>query len=60
MSIELIMSCWDAAEKRGAMAKPVYAVFSSAGLVDWSVDRKEAARIAEQTEASRLAKIVPI
>lgn len=60
MSIDLIISCWDAAEKRGASPRPVYAVLDASGLIDWSLDRRAAARTAARTEGGRLAKIVPI
>lgn len=60
MTIQLMMSCWQAAEKRGAAAQPIYAVFDSSGLVDWSVDRRNASRIAEETDGGRLAKITPL
>jgi len=54
------MSFWQAAEKRGAAAKPIYAVFDPSGLVDWSVDRRNASKIAEETSGGRLAKITPL
>lgn len=60
MSMHLILSFWEAAERRGEAPKPVYAVLDAGGLVAWSVSRKDAWRSTAETEGARLAKITPI